>query len=99
MQTVNNGVRPQSSVHFQNIPTMKGIVMKIDKYEATVDTKGIVHYFAVKGKSKYEMPEGYKEMYNDKYLAIEERTLTMPELYGDKMPATHYIPLYTGGKE
>lgn len=72
---------------------------KIDKYEANVDAKGIIHYYALKGKERIEMPDAYKSMYNDNYLAIEQRTLAMPELYGEDIPFTHWIPLYTGGKE
>lgn len=71
----------------------------IDKYEAKVDGKGIIHYYALKGKERIEMPDSYKSMYNDNYLAIEQRTLAMPELYGEDIPSTHWIPLYTGGKE
>jgi len=74
------------------------MLIKIDRYEVKVDTKGVIHYYAKKGKETIEMSPAYKEMYNDNYLAIKERTLTMPELYGDGTPATHYIPIFTGVK-
>ena len=67
-------------------------IIKIDRYE-TVLENGVIKYYAVAGKKRYEMPEAYKEMYNDNYLAIAERTLERPELFG--VPATHYIPLRT----
>jgi hypothetical protein len=67
-------------------------IIKIDRYE-TVLENGVIKYYAVAGKKRYEMPEAYKEMYNDRYLAIAERTLERPELFG--VPATHYIPLRT----
>ena len=67
-------------------------IIKIDRYE-TVLENGVIKYYAVAGKKRYEMPEAYKEMYNDNYLAISERTLERPELFD--VPATHYIPLRT----
>ena len=67
-------------------------IIRIDRYE-TVLENGVIKYYAVAGKKRYEMPEAYKEMYNDNYLAISERTLERPELFN--APATHYIPLRT----
>lgn len=69
------------------------MVIKIDKYQTEIENGKIV-YYALAGKKKYKMPDCYKMMYNDKYLAIEERTMAQPELYD--APATHYIPLFTG---
>lgn len=71
-------------------------MIRIDKYISEIENGKIVFY-AVKGKQKYPMPDCYKKMYNDDYLAIEERTMSQPELYD--APKTHWIPLYTGGKE
>ena len=71
------------------------MVIRIDKYVTEIE-QGHIVYYAVKGKQKYRMPDCYKSMYNDNYLAIEERTLTQPELFD--APQTHYIPLMTGGK-
>lgn len=64
----------------------------IDRYEATIENGGIV-YYAIAGKKKYKMPDCYKDMYNDNYLAIEERTMERPELFDTVSP--HYIPLRT----
>lgn len=71
------------------------MVIRIDKYQTEIE-QGHIVYYAVKGKTKYRMPDCYKSMYNDQYLAIEERTMAQPELF-DTVP-THYIPLLTGGK-
>ena len=68
------------------------MVIKIDKYQTEIENGRIV-YYAIAGKKKYPMPDAFKEMYNDKYLAIEERTITRPELFDTT--ATHYIPLRT----
>lgn len=67
-------------------------MIKIDKYEAEIERMNIV-YYAIAGKKKYRMPDCYKDMYNDDYLAIEERTMERPELFDTV--ATHYIPLRT----
>ena len=69
--------------------------IKIDKYEPVIEDGAIV-YYAIAGKKRYRMPDAYKEMYNENYLAITERTLSMPELF--EVEGTHYIPLFTGGK-
>lgn len=71
---------------------MKSDVIKIDKYEPVIENGNIVVY-AVKGKDKYLMPECYKEMYNDKYLAIRKVHRELPELY--ETTPDHYIPLRT----
>lgn len=71
---------------------MKEKIIKIDKYEAVIENNSIV-YYAVKGDEKYRMPEAYKEMYNENYLAIKKRVLQRPELYGTE--AEHYIPIKT----
>lgn len=69
--------------------------IKIDKYEPVIED-GVIVYYAIAGKKRYRMPDAYKEMYNENYLAITERTLSMPELFD--VEGTHYIPLFTGGK-
>ena len=69
-------------------------MLKIDRYE-TVLVVGKPVTYAVRGKTRIEMPHAYADMYTDDYLAIEERTLDMPEVFG--VPAKHYVPLYTGG--
>lgn len=67
-------------------------MIEIDRYQAEIEN-GTIVYYAVKGKNRYKMPEAYKEMYNDDYLAIEERTLERPELFGTT--PVHYIPRRT----
>lgn len=67
-------------------------MIEIERYEAVIEDNKIV-YYAISGKKKYRMPDAYKEMYNDDYLAIEERTLERPELFDTT--ATHYIPIRT----
>lgn len=67
-------------------------MISIDKYEAVIEDGHIV-YYAIAGKKKYRMPDAYKEMYDDKHLMIQERTLERPELFD--CPATHYIPILT----
>lgn len=62
----------------------------IDKYEPVIQGGKIV-YYAVAGDTRYEMPDCYKSMYNNNYLAIEEREMERPELYG--APKKHYMPL------
>ena len=71
------------------------VIIKIDRYISEIEHGKIVFY-AVKGKQKYPMPDCYKNMYNENYLAIQERTMSQPELYD--APETHWIPLYTGLK-
>lgn len=71
-------------------------IIHIEKYEPVIENGAIV-YYAIAGKKKYRMPDTYKDMYNDQYLAIMERTVTIPELFDDVEP-THYIPLFTGDK-
>lgn len=68
--------------------------MKIDRYESVIED-GEIHYYAVSGKKRYPMPDCYKDMYNDDYLAIEQRTMERPELFGENTEATHYIPVRT----
>ena len=71
-------------------------IIKIDRYEPVIEN-GTIVYYAISGKTRYRMPNAYKEMYNEAYLAIKERTLDLPELFD--APSTHYIPLFTGGKK
>ena len=70
-------------------------IIKIERYEPVIEHGAIVIY-AIAGKKKYKIPDAYKDMCTDDYLAITERTLTIPELF--EVEGTHYIPLYTGGK-
>ena len=66
---------------------------KIDGYEMKViDSK--IHYYACIGKERIEMPEYYKDMYDNKHLAITKRVLTYPEVF-DIAEEEHYIPLST----
>ena len=64
--------------------------IKIDRYESVL-VGGLIKYYAVAGKKKYPMPEYYKDMYDDRHLAIQEVKMDMPELFG--VEKTHYIPL------
>lgn len=76
-------------------------MIKIDRYDSVLED-GKIKYYAIAGKKKYEMPDCYHEMYDDTHLAIEERTLTMPELYSNENEETkmkHYIPLNTSFPE
>lgn len=74
-------------------------MIKIDRYESVLENVAGVNaicYYAVAGKKKYPMPACYKEMYTDDFLAIEERKMSMPELFDlDESQGTHYIPLRT----
>ena len=74
-------------------------MIKIDKYESVLEQTPLgaeVCYYAVAGKNRYKMPDCYKEMYTDDYLAIKERKMAMPELFGlDETENVHYIPLRT----
>lgn len=67
-------------------------MIKIDKYDAVIENNHIV-YYAIAGKKKYKMPDYYKDMYDEHHLAIEQRTMTRPELFD--CPAEHYIPIFT----
>lgn len=83
----------QSPYLLLDFPLSGAVAMiKIDRYDARI-VNGTIAYFAIAGKKEYPMPECYKEMYNDNYLAIKEVTLERPELFG--APAKHYIPLRT----
>ena len=70
-------------------------IIRIERYEPVIEHGAIVIY-AIAGKKKYKIPDAYKDMCTDDYLAITERTLELPELYDVSGP--HYIPLFTGGK-
>ena len=71
------------------------VIIPIERYEPVIEAGAIVIY-AIAGKKRYKIPDAYKDMCNDNYLAITERTLALPELYD--VSGSHYIPLYTGGK-
>jgi len=70
-------------------------IIKIEKYTVEIDPqdsrKTIV--YAIAGKKKYRMPDAYREMYTDEYLAIQEQELQRPELFDELGP--HYIPRRT----
>ena len=66
--------------------------IKIDRYDARV-INGKVHYFAIIGKKEIEMPEYYKDMYDNKHLAIRKKTMVFPEMF--ETTEEHYIPLNT----
>ena len=51
--------------------------ISIDKYEAVLEN-GVIRYYAIKGKTKYPMPDAFKDMYTDDYLEIEETTYERP---------------------
>ena len=65
----------------------------IDKYECELEN-GQVVYYAVKGKTKYPMPDAFKDMYTDDYLEIEEAVYERPELFNLPDMKT-YIPRRT----
>ena len=66
--------------------------IKIDRYETRI-VNGRIEYFAIAGKKEYPMPDCYKDMYNDRYLAIAKKTMEMPELFDTE--SEHYMPLRT----
>lgn len=66
---------------------------KIDGYEMKV-IDGKIHYYAVIGKQRIEMPEYYKDMYDNNHLAIVKRKMDYPEVF-DITEEEHYIPLDT----
>ena len=39
-------------------------IIKIDRYEPVIENGAIV-YYAISGKTRYRMPDAFKEMYND----------------------------------
>lgn len=65
-------------------------MIEIDRYDAVIEN-GVIRYYALKGKKRYPMPDCYKEMYTEDYLAIEEKDMEMPELYATT--SKHYIPM------
>ena len=73
--------------------TEMGTTIKIDKYEAVLEN-GVIRYYAIKGKTKYPMPDAFKDMYTDDYLEIEETTYERPELFNLPDSKT-YIPRRT----
>ena len=80
-----------SNSHLTKVLEVKEAII-IDKYECELEN-GQVVYYAVKGKTKYRMPEAYKAMYDDQHLAIRERYMVRPELFDTT--EKHYIPLRT----
>lgn len=70
-------------------------IIPIERYTVEIDpsdSRRTICY-AVSGKKKYPMPDAYREMYTDDYLAIQEQTLERPELYD--LAGPHYIPRRT----
>lgn len=67
--------------------------ISIDKYVTELDN-GMIVYRAVAGKKKYDMPEDFKDMYDDKHLAIQEVTCSRAEMFGVNGDR-YYIPLLT----
>lgn len=82
---------------------MTSEIILIDKYEfETVRKNGSVTtlFFAVKGKTRYPMPDAFAEMYTDKYLAIQKvNPFDMSEVLGEGLDSEYYIPIFTGAKE
>ena len=71
---------------------MKQIELK--KYEAKIEDGKIVHYAITKDGERIRMPDAFKNMYTDEYLAIRETTSEMPEVLGvPKEP--FWIPVRT----
>lgn len=98
MLTRERGHDKQSLCHHKFVLQVNGEnlnmdCIKIDKYESVLES-GRISYYAVAGKKKYPMPDCYKDMYTDDYLAIKETEVSMPELY-DLKEGKHYIPLRT----
>lgn len=68
--------------------------IKIDRYEAVLEN-GVIRYYAIKGKTKYPMPDAFADMYDDKHLAITKVHNDRPEMYNISTP-DYYVPLFTG---
>lgn len=68
-------------------------MIKIDKYISEIEGGKIVFY-AVAGKKRYKMNSAYSDMFNSEYMAIQERTLTRPELF-ESTDEKEWIPLRT----
>lgn len=70
-------------------------IIKIEKYAVEIDpmnpTKTIM--YAIAGKKKYRMPDAFREMCTDDYLAIQEQHPEQPELFNESGP--YYIPRRT----
>ena len=68
--------------------------IKIDRYEASIDSGRIV-YTAIAGKKSYPMPDAFADMYDDRHLAITMVHNDRPEMYNISTP-DYYVPLFTG---
>lgn len=70
-------------------------IIKIDRYDVEIDPhdgrRTIV--YAIAGKKKFRMPDAFREMYTNEYLAIQEQTPERPELFEETGP--YYIPRRT----
>lgn len=73
----------------------KNKIIDIDSYEAVLDknTRSI-RYYAISGEQRIEMPEAFKEMYTEDYLAITRTRSQRPEMHGIETEE-YYIPLRT----
>lgn len=69
--------------------------MQIDKYEMVYNQKTRQEeWFAIAGKKRYPMPSAFRDMFDDKHLAIELVHSERPEVL-DVPDADYYIPLRT----
>lgn len=71
--------------------------IELDRYETRYDTKlGKALYFAIDKKgNEYEMPEAFKEMYNDDYLQIRKTSCERPEVFNLPEGSDYWIPIRT----
>lgn len=67
-------------------------VIDIDKYEPTL-VKGKTVIYAVKGKTKYVIPNEFADMCDEDHLAIVEVTTSRPELF-NVPDSQFYVPLF-----
>lgn len=69
--------------------------MQIDRYEMVYNqTTRQEEWYAVIGKKRIPMPSAFRDMYDDKHLAIEKVHSDRPEVL-DVPDADYYIPLRT----
>lgn len=69
--------------------------MQIDRYEMVYNqTTRQEEWFAVIGKKKIPMPSAFRDMFDDKHLAIEKVHSERPEVL-DVPDKDYYIPLRT----
>lgn len=68
----------------------------LSRYEARLVNGSVQYYAIATDGAEYLMPDCYRNMYTDDYLAIMERTVRIPDLFFTVQ--THYIPLFTGAE-